>query len=115
KLYSEQALVHGFPRARSLTKNGIAFVAKSISRYVLTYGGIAFIVAGAAILAFPQLLDYGITTGIHVHNLDNLGVGFFIVIFAVVIIGFLGYINSMRKAVELGYTGETKEPPTVSE
>jgi len=44
-----------------LTKNGIAFVAKSISRYVLTYGGIAFVIAGAGILVFPQLLDYGRT------------------------------------------------------
>ena len=93
-------------RSKKLTKNGIAFVAKSISRYVLTYGGLAFIVAGSAILIFPQLLDYGITTGIHVHNLDNLGIGFFIVIFAVVIIGFLGYSRSIKNAVSLGYTSE---------
>ncbi len=93
-------------RSKKLTKNGIAFVAKSISKYVLEYGGLAFIVAGSAILIFPQLLDYGITTGIHVHNLDNLGIGFFIVIFAVVIIGFMGYSRSIKKAVSLGYTGE---------
>lgn len=100
-------------KSKKLTKNGIAFVAKSISRYVLTYGGIAFILAGAAILAFPQLLDYGINTGVHVHNLDDLGLGFFLVIFSVVIIGFLGYFSAMRKAVEFGYTGEEdkKTPP----
>lgn len=91
-------------RSKNLTKNGIAFVAKSISRYVLTYGGMAFVIAGAAILLYPQLLDFGITTGVHVHNLDNLGIGFFLVIFAVVIIGFLGYSSSIKKATELGYT-----------
>lgn len=96
-------------RSKNLTKNGIAFVAKSISRYVLTYGGIAFVIAGAAILLYPQLLDYGIATGVHVHNLDNLGIGFFLVIFAVVIIGFLGYFSSIKKATELGYTKD-KEP-----
>ena len=62
--------------------------------------------AGCAILIFPQLLDYGIATGVHVHNLDNLGIGFFIVIFAVVIIGFLGYSRSIKNAVSLGYTSE---------
>jgi hypothetical protein len=99
-------------KSKKLTKNGIAFVAKSISRYVLTYGGVAFIIAGAAILIFPQLLEYGISTGVHVHNLDNLGIGFFLVIFAVVIIGFLGYSTSIKKAVKLGYT--SKEPPQSS-
>jgi ABC-type nickel/cobalt efflux system permease component RcnA len=102
-------------KSKKLTKKGIAFVAKSISRYVLTYGGLAFIVAGGLIIVFPQLLDYGITTGIHVHNLDNLGIGFFIVIFAVVIIGFAGYYNSMRRAQELGYTGDAKEPAKAGE
>ena len=96
-------------KSKNLTKNGIAFVAKSISRYVLTYGGIAFVIAGAGILVFPQLLDYGISTGVHVHNLDNLGIGFFLVIFAVVIIGFLGYSTSIKKAAQLGYTKD-KEP-----
>lgn len=94
-------------KSKKLTKNGIAFVAKNISRYVLTYGGYAFVITGAAILVFPQILDYGITTGIHVHNLDNLGIGFFIVIFAVVIIGFLGYWVSIKKAIDLGYTNDS--------
>lgn len=99
-------------RSKNLTKKGIAFVAKSISRYVLTYGGIAFVITGASILVFPWILDYGITTGIHVHNLDNLGIGFFLVIFAVVIIGFLGYSTSIKKAAQLGYTkNSTTEPP----
>jgi hypothetical protein len=99
-------------KSKNLTRNGIAYVAKSISRYVLTYGGIAFVIAGAAILAFPQLLDYGITTGIHVHNLDNLGIGFFLVIVAVVVIGFLGYSTSIRKATELGMTKDKESSQT---
>jgi len=86
---------------KKLSIAGIQYVARNISRYVLTYGGYAFILAGLAILAFPKLMDYGISTGIHVHNLDNLGIGFFIVIFAVVIIGAIGYIHSMKIASSL--------------
>ncbi len=83
---------------RNLTKEGIAYVARSVSRYVLTYGGYAFIIAGIAILAFPGLLNYGINTGIKVHNLHTLGFGFFLVIFSVAIIGLVGYRKSLKTA-----------------
>ncbi len=89
--------------AKRLTENGIKFVARTISGFVLRYGGIAFIVGGILILAFPQLLSYGINTGIKVHNLDNLGIGFFLVIISVVIIGIIGYFSAMSKARKLGY------------
>ena len=88
-------------KVKKLTMQGITFVSRSISSDVLYYGGIAFAVAGAAILAYPQLLTYGITTGIKIHNLDNLDIGFFLVIIVVVIIGFLSYRASMKKAVRL--------------
>ncbi len=83
---------------KRLTQRGIAFVARTISSDVLYYGGLAFSVAGIAILAYPQILTYGISTGIKIHNLGNLGVGFFIVIFAVVIIGFISYFRAIRIA-----------------
>lgn len=88
-------------KVKNLTKRGINFVARTISSDVLLYGGTAFVVAGAAILAFPAILTYGIVTPIKVHNLHDLGVGFFLVIIAVCIIGFLSYRRSMRKAVAL--------------
>jgi hypothetical protein len=88
-------------KAKNLTARGINFVARSISSDVLLYGGTAFVVAGAAILAFPAILTYGIITPIKVHNLHDLGVGFFLVIIAVCIIGFLSYRRSMRRALKL--------------
>jgi len=96
-------------RSKHLTEKGIAYVGRSISRYVLAYGGLAFIVAGASILAFPQLLNYGIVTPIKVHNLHDLGIGFFLVIGSVAIIGAIGYMRSVKKAIQLGYT--VKENP----
>ena len=88
-------------KAKKLTKQGITFVSRSISSDVLLYGGIAFAVSGIAILAFPQLLTYAIVTPIKIHNLHNLGIGFFLVIIVVIAIGFLSYRASMRKAVRL--------------
>ncbi|MGC8547051.1 MAG: hypothetical protein ACP5MU_05290 [Thermoplasmata archaeon] len=86
-------------KIKNLTKEGIAFVGKTISTYVLEYGGVAFIVAGGMILAFPQILSFGVITPIKVHNLHDLGVGFFLVIIVVVVIGILGYRVAMRRAM----------------
>ena len=84
--------------AKGLTKEGIAFVGKTITTYVLTYGGLAFIIGGIGILLDPWLLSWGINTGIRVHNLHTLGIGFFLVILSVVIIGIWGYERAMQKA-----------------
>ncbi|MEM0127456.1 MAG: hypothetical protein QXO03_00010 [Thermoplasmatales archaeon] len=86
-------------KMKRLTKEGVAFVGKTISTYVLEYGGAAFIIAGAAILAFPQILNFGIITPLKVHNLHDLGVGFFIVIVVVVVIGLIGYKIAVKEAV----------------
>ena len=58
--------------AKKLTQRGIAFVARAISSDVLYYGGLAFAIAGIAILAYPQILTYGISTGIKIHNLVDV-------------------------------------------
>ncbi len=92
-------------RVKKLTITGIKFVARYISSNVLYFGGLAFVVAGALILAFPQILTFGIITPIKVHNLHDLGVGFFIVIFVVVIIGIISYMQALKKVEKIpGYT-----------
>ena len=91
-------------KVKKLTIKGMQYLARYISSNVLYYGGLAFAVAGALILKFPQILSYGVITPIKVHNLHDLGVGFFIVIFVVVIIGIVSYIEGMKKVEKLGYT-----------
>ncbi|MCL5442094.1 MAG: hypothetical protein M1603_00185, partial [Candidatus Marsarchaeota archaeon] len=91
-------------KVKKLTIKGMQYIARYISSNVLYYGGLAFAVAGALILEFPQILSYGVITPIKVHNLHDLGVGFFIVIFVVVIIGIVSYIEGMKKVEKLGYT-----------
>lgn len=91
-------------RAKNLTAKGIQKVSVGISTYVLTYGGLTFFIAGILILTFPQINSFSILTGIKIHNLDSLGAGFFLVVIAVVVIGYLGYRRSVKQAEELGYT-----------
>ncbi len=95
-------------RIKKLTERGMKFVAVSISTYVLKYGGIAFVIGGILVLMFPQILGFAINTGIKVHNLDSLGIGFFLVIISVVVIGIWGYFKAMRDVERLGYTKTAK-------
>lgn len=87
-------------KVKRVTEKGIQFIAKYIASNVLMYGGLTFFVAGGLILAFPQILSFAVITPIEVHNLHSLGVGFFIVILVVVVIGALSYRNSVRIAVK---------------
>ena len=89
-------------RKKNLTKEGIEYVARSISRNTLFYGGIAFVISGIIILMFPQILNLAIITPIKVHNLHGLGIGFFIVIFAVLIVGVVSYFRAMKKVLSSG-------------
>ncbi|MBP1358227.1 MAG: hypothetical protein JZD40_07075 [Sulfolobus sp.] len=87
---------------KRLTDKGVAFVGKYITRTVLAYGGLVFTIAGSAILVYPQLLNFGITTPIYVHNLHNLGIGFFLVIITVAVLGYVGYKLGVKNAEKLG-------------
>ncbi len=99
-------------KAKNLTAKGIQEVSVGISTYVLTYGGLAFFAAGIVLLAFPQLNSLSLVTGIKIHNLDSLGVGFFLVVIVVVVIGILGYRHAVKRAKELGYTKSPEDTPS---
>ncbi len=90
-------------RIGNLTKRGIDFVTGSITTSVLLYGGLAFVISGVLVIAVPGILDLGFNTGIKVHNIDNLGIGFFLVMFSVCFVGIASFISSLRKARKLGY------------
>ncbi|MGC8730471.1 MAG: hypothetical protein ACP5RP_03770 [Candidatus Micrarchaeia archaeon] len=83
-------------KMKKLTESELKFLALTMSRFVLEYGGMVFIVGGVLALLFPSVLDLAINTGIKVHNLDSLGMGFFLVIISVVVIGIVGYWRAMR-------------------
>jgi len=89
-------------KVKKLTNEGLSFVARGISSYVLAYGGLAFVFAGISTIIYPKLFDYAIVTPIYVHNLHNLGIGFFLVIISVIVIGYIGYKVNLRKAIKKG-------------
>ncbi|MGA9775258.1 MAG: hypothetical protein WBU92_04985, partial [Candidatus Dormiibacterota bacterium] len=62
----------------------------------LTWGGLAFVVGGLFGLAFPQIANLSFATGIQVHNLDQIGLPLFLVVFAVVGIGITSLIRETR-------------------
>ncbi len=98
-------------RSKNLTAKGLQVVSRGITKYVLTYGGLAFFLAGVLILAFPGLNNISIITGIKIHNLDSLGIGFFLVVIVVVVIGILGYMKSMKEAKKMGLFKTGEENP----
>ncbi|MCL5420784.1 MAG: hypothetical protein M1284_03495 [Candidatus Parvarchaeota archaeon] len=87
-------------KIKKISMKGVQFIARYISSSVLLYGGLAFVIAGVGIIIFPQILTFGVITPLQIHNLHDLGVGFFIVIFVVVLIGLVSYRNAMKIAVK---------------
>jgi MFS family permease len=62
----------------------------------LTWGGLAFILAGMFGLAFPRLANLSFDTGLHVHNLDSIGLPFLLVILVVAGIGVTSLVRETR-------------------
>jgi hypothetical protein len=87
-------------KIKKISMKGLQFIARYISSSVLLYGGLAFVIAGVSIIIFPQILTFGVITPLKVHNLHDLGIGFFIVIFVVVIIGIVSYRKAMKIAIK---------------
>jgi hypothetical protein len=81
---------------RGLTPEAIRQVALTVAGRTLTWGGMAFVVGGAFGLAFPQIASLSVETGVHIHNLDQLGLPIFLVMFAVVGIGVTTMVTETR-------------------
>ncbi|MDA8290774.1 MAG: hypothetical protein M0Z33_03715 [Actinomycetota bacterium] len=60
-------------------------VAQEGAGWTLLVGGVLFVAAGLAGLVDPGLMSSGISTGVHVHNLDQLGLGTLLVVLVVVV------------------------------
>ena len=75
-----------------------AFVGRYVSGRTLLYGGVVFILAGlVGILAPPSLTEWGITTGIHIHNLDTINLGLVLVVVVVAGVGGTSMWQALRK------------------
>ncbi len=79
------AVVGSLVRRQRLPERLAQQVAQQGAGWTLLLGGALFVAAGAAGLAVPSIMTAGITTGIHVHNLDRLGVGTLLVLLVLLV------------------------------
>ena len=85
---------------RGLTQEAIRRVALKTAGNTLTWGGLAFIVAGILGIFIPGITTKGFSTGIHIHNLDTVGLPLILVIISVVFVGFSTMIVETRSELK---------------
>ncbi|MDA8040722.1 MAG: hypothetical protein M0Z69_16540, partial [Actinomycetota bacterium] len=87
-------------------------VAQEGAGWTLLVGGGLFVAAGAAGLVVPSIMTAGISTGIHVHNLDQIGVGTLLVV-VVLVVAVLSIVRTVRRLrkLEAGKDGPAGDAP----
>ena len=82
---------------RQLPPAAIRAVALTTASRTLIWGGVAYVVAGVLGLLWPQIDALGIRTGVHIHNLDHLGVPFLLAIAVVLGVGVTTLVSETRR------------------
>lgn len=103
------AVIGSLIRHQRLPEQLARRVAQEGAGWTLLLGGVMFVGAGIAGLADPEIMTSGISTGIHVHNLDQLGVGTLLVIL-VVIVAAATIIRTVRRFRRLPPTDQDRPP-----
>ncbi len=68
-----------------------------VAARTLGVGGIAFIIGGVFGVAFPHVASLSISTGLHVHNLDHLGLPLVLVVVSVAGVGVSSLVTELRR------------------
>lgn len=103
------AAVGAWMARRKLTESTRGWVARSVAGRTLFWGGIAFVALGIVELAYPALNDAGVTTGLRVHGLSRLGLGFVLALLVPLGAGSYAMIRALRE-VKSGY-GRPRSTP----
>ena len=91
------ALVGAWMARRRLAEAAHAWVARMVAGRTLFWGGIAFFLLGGAGIVYPALGELEVNTGIRVHNLSHLGVGFLLAVLVPFGAGGYAMIRSLRE------------------
>jgi ABC-type nickel/cobalt efflux system permease component RcnA len=91
------ALFANFARSSSLSESQMKFVGRKTAGRTLYYGGVAFALIGALILAFPVIDKLAVSTGNPIPNLDSIGVATVLVLIVVGVIGAGNIILLIRE------------------
>jgi hypothetical protein len=91
------ALIGAWMARRQLAEETRAYLARSVAGRTLLWSGIAFVGVGLAGLLNPALDNLQIETGIRVHNLAHLGVGFFLAVIVLFGAASVAFFRSLRE------------------
>ncbi|KUO94865.1 hypothetical protein [Ferroacidibacillus organovorans] len=80
----------------NVSSNAMVYIARHVSGQVLFYGGLVFLLVGSFSLIVPTE-SWGFTTGIHVHNLHQIGVGFFLAVIPVFFIAGISMLQAIQR------------------
>ncbi len=84
-----------------------------VAARTLGVGGAAFVLAGAVGLAFPRLAGWHVTTGVHVHNLDSLGLPLLLVLVSVAVVGVGSLAVELRRVPTRGGPAPRPQAPGI--
>ncbi len=91
------ALVGAWMARRRMADAARVWVARMVAGRTLFWGGIGFVLVGVAGILFPKLGDLGISTGLRVHNLSHLDIGFLLAVLVPLGAGGYAMIRSLRE------------------
>ncbi len=98
---------------RELPPEAIHAVALTTAARTLVWGGVAYVLAGVLGLLDPRLQAFGFDTGLHVHNLDHLGLPLLLAIGVVLGVGMGSLALETRRwraRLAAGASGIAREP-----
>ncbi|UOF92302.1 hypothetical protein LSG31_09120 [Fodinisporobacter ferrooxydans] len=91
------ALFGRWMERKKIDQSAKQIMGRFVSGNTLLYGGALFMIVGILALAIPSINDWGISTGIRIHNLDSINIGLILVI--VIVAGIGGW--SVRRALRM--------------
>jgi hypothetical protein len=90
-----------------LSEAAVRRVALTTAGRTLTWGGLAFVGGGLLGLLLPGVAGLAVDTGIHVHNLDQVGLPLVLVMASVLGIGVTTMVRATREALRETATAHT--------
>lgn len=91
------ALVGAWMARRKLGNAVRTQVARMVAGRTLFWGGLAFIVLGIIGFVYPDLGGFGVNTGVQVHNLSRIDIGFLLAVLVPFGAGSYAMIRSLRE------------------
>ena len=105
------AVIGGLIRRQRLSEELAQRVAQEGAGWTLLTGGALFVVAGTVGLFVPSFMRDGIATGLHVHNLDRIGVGTLLVVL-VAVVAVITVVRTVRRLRRLPPSADDGEAPS---